>query len=252
MPAMHPSARGFDSPLLYRTARAASLISAATQAESDHFADHGVSRERIITHPFGIRLTQTPSDPDSRWPDKKVVLFAGAKNHEKGAFHVLDAAMQLGAMKEIQFVFIGGDTRKWARLREKGLPANVCDLGFVSAEEKAALFARCDVFVMPSRAESFGRGFVEAWQGGKPVIGCDIPAVRHVVDMEQDGILIPFGDVAALAAGIKRLTDNEALRTKFGEHGRNKVAEKFDCRTYAAAMEHAMLRVVEEHKRNRA
>jgi len=90
-------------------------------------------------------------------------------------------------------------------------------------EEKAEIFAACDVFVSPSGHESFGITFIEAWSAGKPVVGCRSGAIPSVVDEWQDGLLVPYQDAPQLAAAILELLHDEGLRARMGERGREKV-----------------------------
>jgi glycosyltransferase involved in cell wall biosynthesis len=97
-----------------------------------------------------------------------------------------------------------------------------------SEEEKPQWFAACDVFVTVSTDESFGIVFVEAWACGKPVIGGRINAVECVIREGEDGYLVPCREPAPLASAIERLLDDEALRTKLGQNGYEKVRADHD------------------------
>ena len=79
------------------------------------------------------------------------------------------------------------------------------------------------ILALPSRTESFGIVYLEAWAYGKPVIGAQAWGVKTVIDNGQDGLLVPFGDVSALADAIHTLAENPELRRSMGERGRHKV-----------------------------
>jgi glycosyltransferase involved in cell wall biosynthesis len=79
------------------------------------------------------------------------------------------------------------------------------------------------VYAMPSRTDSFGIVYLEAWMYHLPVIGARAGGVPAVIEHEQNGLLVNFGDVAALVAAIKRLLGDRALARRMGEHGRAKV-----------------------------
>jgi glycosyltransferase involved in cell wall biosynthesis len=76
---------------------------------------------------------------------------------------------------------------------------------------------------MPSRTDSFGIVYMEAWLCGKPVIGARAGGVPAVISDEQDGLLVDFGAVADLASKIKTLLVNPGLAARFGQAGRAKV-----------------------------
>ncbi len=96
-------------------------------------------------------------------------------------------------------------------------------LGFVSDEERRDLLAAADVLALPSRTESFGLVFMEAWANSKPVIGARAGAIPAVVSDGEDGLLVPFGDVAALADAIAQIMQSENLARTLGERGRSRV-----------------------------
>lgn len=66
--------------------------------------------------------------------------------------------------------------------------------GAVSREDLLRHYATCDIFVAPSRHESFGLIFVEAMIFAKPVVGIAVGGVVEVVTDEVDGLLIPSDD----------------------------------------------------------
>ena len=94
-------------------------------------------------------------------------------------------------------------------------------------EQKAQIFAACDLFVSASGFESFGITFLEAWATGKPVIGCRSGAIPTVISEGQDGLLVPYQDEAELARAILALLSDEALRERMGQHGKEKVLANY-------------------------
>jgi len=102
---------------------------------------------------------------------------------------------------------------------------NVHALGIISAQEKADLLAAGDLLVMPSRTESFGTVYLEAWHYGKPVIGARAWGVQDVVTHEYNGLLVHFGNIDALAHSINRLLSQPELAQRMGAHGQGTVAQ---------------------------
>jgi glycosyltransferase involved in cell wall biosynthesis len=88
---------------------------------------------------------------------------------------------------------------------------------------KRDLLAACTMLVTPSRVDSFGIAFLEAWLYRKPVIGSTAWGMADVVSAGADGLLTPFGDVDALAAAIARLLHDPALAERLGAAGEAKV-----------------------------
>src|SRR5207302_542466 len=75
------------------------------------------------------------------------------------------------------------------------------DRAVVSEDAKAEAYARATVFAMPSRHETFGHTYLEAWSAWRPVIAGDIPPLREVVRDGVDGLIVPQ-DPAAIARAI--------------------------------------------------
>jgi glycosyltransferase involved in cell wall biosynthesis len=100
--------------------------------------------------------------------------------------------------------------------------SNAINFGYLR-NEKWDLYDACDVFAMPSRVDSFGLVYAEAWMRGKPVIGARCGSVPWVIHEDVDGLLVPFGDVEELARSIIRLIDRPSYRKALGEAGREHV-----------------------------
>lgn len=95
----------------------------------------------------------------------------------------------------------------------------IVDTGIISDVEKADILAAADVLALPSRVESFGLVYLEAWANKKPVIAADIPATAEVVSHGVDGLLVEFGDVDALARALEKLLADPTLRQEMGKRG---------------------------------
>jgi glycosyltransferase involved in cell wall biosynthesis len=96
----------------------------------------------------------------------------------------------------------------------------------VPSEQMPALLKTLDVVVLPSVTtrswkEQFGRILIEAMSCGVPVIGSDSGEIPNVVG--DAGLIVPEGEVDALALALKRLYDDATLRKKLGERGRHHV-----------------------------
>jgi glycosyltransferase involved in cell wall biosynthesis len=93
------------------------------------------------------------------------------------------------------------------------LGARITMTGAVSEEELTALYHDADLFVLASRHEGYGMAFAEAIAHGLPVIGTKAGAIPETVP-EGAGILVPPDDVAALAAALRALIGDAALRER--------------------------------------
>jgi phosphatidyl-myo-inositol alpha-mannosyltransferase len=93
----------------------------------------------------------------------------------------------------------------------------VTALGRVGDSRKRSELLRADVLCAPSLGgESFGMVLTEAFAAGLPVVASDIPGYRTVVRPGADGLLVPAGDVPALAEALLRMSDQPAVRGAMG------------------------------------
>jgi glycosyltransferase involved in cell wall biosynthesis len=96
-------------------------------------------------------------------------------------------------------------------------------LGHVSDEVRRDALAAASVYAQPSRTDSFGIAYLEAWCYGAPVVGARAGGVPDVIRDGEDGLLVPFGNLDALAAALSRLLADESLARRLGASGRARV-----------------------------
>lgn len=99
------------------------------------------------------------------------------------------------------------------------------------------LMAQFDVFVLPSRRESFGLVFLEAMACRCPVVATRVDGIPEVVAEGVTGLLVDPGNVEQLGAAIVRLLRDEALAKRMGEAGRQRVSTQFSHSAMARAYE---------------
>lgn len=132
----------------------------------------------------------------------------------KGIIHALEAFAQL-ADRQLRFVIAGtGDDLPFLRqIAERlGVAERVDFPGAVSDSELVALYRECQAFVLPSSQEGFGIVFLEAMYFGAPVIAAREKGAVDVIRHGETGLLVPYGDVAALGAAMTRVLGDFALR----------------------------------------
>jgi glycosyltransferase involved in cell wall biosynthesis len=165
--------------------------------------------------------------PDYFGPGGPVVLFLGQKYAYKGLKQML-LAMPLVWAKypQVRFAFLGPRTPDSQKMFRAIRDPRVIEKDRVPEAEKQSALAQCAVFCLPSRQESFGSVFTEAWMFGKPVIGGNIPALAELISDGVDGSLVGESPQALAQAVLALLQDPEKAR-RMGEAGRKKVSEKY-------------------------
>jgi len=225
----------FRNPLLWKIIRDAAIIIACSHYEKGKMEEMGIDPSRVVVLPMAIYPQEWEDADGERFrrkyglEGKKIILFAGAKSYDKGALHLLRALPGLRQkMNDVVLVSIGLPTFEWKRERNLFRDGPLLDLGYVSEEEKRGAFSACNLFVMPSRYDSFGIVYLEAWNCAKPVIGARVGAIPEIIDEGKDGLLVEFGDIDRLSSAILHLLERPDLCKEMGEKGRKKVIDRFN------------------------
>jgi glycosyltransferase involved in cell wall biosynthesis len=159
------------------------------------------------------------------------LIFVGRASYEKGAVHAVRAALRLNAQGvPLTLVLAGQESPEIERLYVTLNAAErlvIRRLGIIDEKVKHQLLESATALLLPSRTDSFGIVLLEAWAHGKPVIGARAGGIPGVIDTEENGILVPFGDVDAIAEAMRRLLTDPELAMKMGRHGRRKVVEQY-------------------------
>lgn len=203
-----------------------------TRIEQDYLAKRGVPGEKMVKIGVGVNADEVSGGSRHRFREKynitnPIVFQLGAQAYDKGSQHTIEAMRQLWERGyDASLILAGPPMGPFLRYFE-ALPEGVrrkCHLlGFILDEDKRDLLDAGDVFVMPSRTDSFGIVYLESWLYKKPVIGALAGGVPEVISHGQDGYLVPFGDVARLANCIATLLTDKELARRFGEAGYQKV-----------------------------
>ena len=137
-----------------------------------------------------------------------IFLLMGALSHGKGIDIFLKAAAKIqseGLQCEFWIAGAGPDERKLRALSENiGLASSVIWLGNISRDLAPEIFQRSDVFVLPSRYETFGVVYAEALACGKPVIATKCGGPEDIVS-DGDGMLIDRDNPSQLADAMLEL-----------------------------------------------
>ena len=116
-------------------------------------------------------------------------------------------------------------------------------LGVQEAKALPALYAAADAYLWPAVNEAYGMAFLEAQAAGLPVVAGQAGGVAQVVG--DTGILTPAGDKAAFAAAVAGILDDETRRRDMGARARERVQREHGLERAAAALDSALLGIVE-------
>jgi glycosyltransferase involved in cell wall biosynthesis/predicted metal-dependent phosphoesterase TrpH len=212
---------------------ACDLVLSPSPASDAALEQIGVRNERVRRWDRGVDTTRF--DPALRVPsgpmDTIDVLYAGRISSEKGADLLADAFMQARARDpRLRLVLAGGGPEQ-ARLRERLGDAAVF-LGWLDGIELARAYASADIFLFPSRTDTFGQVILEAQASGLAVVAVAAGGPLSLIENRVNGLLCD-PDAQALAGALLELADSPRLRERLAGAGLATVRE----RTWEQALE---------------
>jgi glycosyltransferase involved in cell wall biosynthesis len=213
----------------------ADAIIVNTLSEKKILGDLGVSESKISqNYPITYTIDSNQAEPESfrrkflPKHDAKMVLYAGSKSMVKGIIHLIEAMKKVWhKIPDTYLVIMGPSTKEFDTYFRKlsvKTRKRIIDLGTADEQTKKNAFAACDIFALPSKSESFGIVYVEAWTFGKPVIGCNIASTLEVIDDKKNGLLVEFGNIKQIREAIEFLIKHPAIREEYGRAGKKKAS----------------------------
>lgn len=145
---------------------------------------------------------------------------------------IKDQRSMLAAMVQLPGVHLAvvGDGEDRTLLEKAASELGIADrthfVGWMA--DVAGAISDLDVVVLTSRNEGTPVALIEALAAGKAVVATDVGGVRSVVSHGETGLLVPPGDVEAIAHSVVRLLRNEAERHRMGAVGRGEMRRRFD------------------------
>ena len=192
------------------------------------------NRFKIIPH--GIYFDSVLGKEDHLKINNSIVnvLFVGRLDYRKGFDILLDAIPIIirkfsnihfdicgtGEMLELANSKISDDSSKYITLH-----------GYQSRDSLNKFYKNCDIFVAPSRYESFGLVYLEAMKFSKPIVACNSGGTPEVVHDEITGLLVDPGNRNSLTEAIVKLAQNPELRQSMGKSGRKSLENSFSMKT---------------------
>lgn len=211
---------------VYRQAfrRAAGFVAWSNWTRLSFIEDYGCPPDAVKVIPPGINLADfAPGDRSHSLPR---ILFVGGDFERKGGDLLLDVfRRRLRGRAELVLV-----TRSPVPAEEGVTVYRDISPNSVKLRE---LFATCDVFTLPTRADCYSLVCMEALAAGMPLVATDVGGISDLVRNGETGYLVNVDDWQSIADALEKLVDDPARRKEMGAAGREEALRRFDARRNA-------------------
>lgn len=193
-------------------------VVAVSPSTCEELVRGGMRREDVRIVPNGLDHDRYRPG-DGRRAAVPTVLALGRVEPYKRTEMLVDA---VASIPDARLVVAGtgtGAAALAAYVAARDLGARVELRGFVDEEEKVRLLREAHVVATASRKEGWGLTVLEAAACGTPAVAFDVPGLRDAIRDGETGLLVREETAAALAAGIRRVLGDRALRDRLAEGG---------------------------------
>lgn len=181
----------------------------------------GYALSKVATVPNGWFGQPLPRCPEG---DGQTIICVENFRTEKRHDLLLEVFSLLHVdMPKVRLMLVGSGPREAylrLRARELGVSSEVEFVGWV--DNVWPYLASADLFVSATSQESFGIAFLEAMAAGLPVVAFDGGPDPGLVESGKTGLLVPGGDVGAMAASVQQLLGNSEARNAMGFEAEDK------------------------------
>lgn len=227
----------------------------------EHVGRGPTSTVREVVIPNGIEVKDPPTEADRAGARALLdlephhfVIGVVARLSQQKAHEVLFAAMAelKSTHPQSRLVVIGGGVRE-QELRDLAVSLGIDDATrFLGAREDVeTLLPGLDVSCLSSVHEGVPIAIVESMAAGLPVVATDCGSLRDLVTEGESGFIVPVGDSEVMADRLRRLADDDDLRTRLGRAGRRRAEDDFQISDTARRYERLFLELVERNRSRR-
>lgn len=218
------ASRTLEWRLLAQVIRMASAVVAITPATLETIA-HSLPAARVEYVPNPVDCSQLPP-PASGDGDRRCALYLGCIVPGKGVEELVRAWARLGSTGWEMLLAGSGDPAYEQDLARRFAPRNLRFLGELPHEKAMELMAHCDLFILPSHTEGFPNVILEAMALGKAIIATTVGAIPDML-AGGCGLLIEPRDVDGLKGALRRLMQDDRLRSEYGRRARDKAWREY-------------------------
>lgn len=205
-------------------ARATHVCTRSKFVRDSIITDYNIPPERVTAIGGGINFVALPELTLPKSNDKPLALFIGRDFYRKGGDILLRAfALVRSQIPEARLLVSTKDPIP-SDLPLEGVELVDSEWNQATIE---ALYRQANVFVLPSRLETWGDVLLEAMSYGLPCIGVSSEAMPEIIENEVTGLIVPPENIEALAAALIRLFTNTQLCHQWGQAARQRVEQLY-------------------------
>ncbi|MHB2166244.1 glycosyltransferase family 4 protein [Alsobacter sp. R-9] len=207
----------------------ADRIITINEPQRDLLIERGYPAERVTVVDNALPVEEMPPFRPRPATANPVVGTLRLLEPAKGVDTLIEAIALLAGRGRRLRTRIGSTGSQEAKLRALAKERGVADLidfaGWI--DDKDAFYASLDLYVLPSRAEEWGIGIVEAQAASLPVVSTACLGPLRIVKDGITGLLVPPEDPSAMADAIDRLVADPALAARLAEAGWRDCGENY-------------------------
>ncbi len=247
--------------------RLATRVLVNAEAVRHWLLDQGYDPARIVVIPNGVDLSHfdRPVDPDvlrrdlGLAPGVTLVTVVSRLNHLKGIEHFLEAAAIVATeFPDAHFLVVGetglDDARYMTVLSDLaarlGIGHRVHFTGRRS--DVPAVLKSTTVSVMPSLDEALSNVVLESMAAGTPTVATRVGGTPEAVTDGVTGLLVPPGDIPAMAEATCHILRHPGLATALGQAARRRIDERYSVDRMVEATQQLYVDLLRERRPNRA
>jgi len=232
MPCLHTTERWAQYPILYRWINRCDAVLAFTDFEKKTLVEHGVEDEKIIVTGLGVEMEIPTKEQMSElrkkyhiYDTKPVIMCMGRIVAYKGVGAVIQAMEKIWQNGQDAILVLAGSTRDdsdWIekyKSRDYMFSKNIRWVLDFPDTEKNALLSCCDLLALPSKCESFGLVYIEAWAMHKPVLAAPESAAASYIEHEINGLLVSPDDPKSMVKALTYILEHPNQAVSMGEAG---------------------------------
>lgn len=217
--------------------RGADWYFSTSEVADGYYTFYGIDNEKIVRYPFTSLYTKDILDKPLTTTEKmelkatlgltgeKYVVTVGRFIYGKGYDILLRADKYF--VEGAKLLIIGGEpTEEYKKIIEENNLTNVEFLPFMDSETLGKYYSCCDVFVFPTRTDSWGLVLGEAMAKGLPVVSSKgAVSALTLIKEGENGYMYEIDDEKSMAKYVNEILNNKDLADKMAENNIRKMQE---------------------------